>query len=336
MRVLVFSAHQYEENVLRGFAGDKHKLAFTPEKLGIDTVDLARGFDTISLFTSDDASAAVIQKLAEAGVQFIALRSVGFDHVDLEAAAAAGIRVANVPEYSPYSIAEHAVAMMLTVNRKIVEGRMLMNLQDFRVDSLTGFDVHGKTVGIIGTGKIGMAFAAIMKGFGTTILAYDPVENPEAKGLGVRYVTLTELLNNSDIVSIHCPLNAATKNLLTMKQFKQMKRNAMLINTARGGVINTSDLVEAIESGILRAACLDVYENEKGLFFEDHREDVLKDPLFARLRSFMNVLITGHQAFLTTEAIAGIAKVTIANVDYWQRQMRSPNEIVLNTQVTMK
>lgn len=333
MKVLVYSAHHYEETALRSFCGEKHNLTFTPHKLNIETVELSDGFDAVSLFTSDDASEKVLQKLRENGVRFIALRSAGYDHVDLEEAAALGIRVANVPEYSPYAIAEHAVAMMMAVNRKIVESRILMQLQDFRVDSLTGFDVHGKTVGIIGTGKIGMAFASIMNGFGTTILAFDPTENPEAKKLGVRYVPLDELLRTSDIVSIHCPLNAATRNLLTKTEFMQMKKGSLLINTARGGVIKTSDLIDAIETGILKAVCLDVYENEKGLFFEDHREDVLKDPLFARLRSFKNVLITGHQAFLTNEAIAGIAKVTIANIDSWQQNRRSQNEITGNAKV---
>lgn len=330
MKILFYSAHQYDENALRPISGSQHELVFTPNKLGAGTTHLAKGFDAISLFTSDDASAPILRELAALGIRFIALRSVGFDHVDIEQANALRIRVANVPEYSPYAIAEHAVAMMMAINRKIVESRMLMQLQDFRVDSLTGFDVHGKTVGVIGTGRIGMAFASIMKGFGTTLLAFDPVENPQAKASGIKYVPLEELLRQSDIISIHCPLYTSTRHLLTMAQFRQMKKNAVLINTARGGVIKTSDLVEAIEAGMLKAVCLDVYENEKGLFFEDHRDDVLKDPLYARLRSFKNVLITGHQAFLTNEAIAGIAKVTMANINSWQQEKRSPNDLIFS------
>ncbi len=175
-----------------------------------------------------------------------------------------------------------------------------------------------------------------MKGFQTRIVAYDPVVNPAATALGVRYVSLEELLLQSDIVSIHCPLNAATRNMLTKDQFRLMRPGSILINTARGGVIKTSDLIEAIEEGKPKAVCLDVYENEKGLFFEDHREDVLKDPLFARLRSFKNVLITGHQAFLTNEAIAGIAKVTLANLDAWNEDRRSPNELhVVGKELTL-
>lgn len=327
MRVLVFSSHEYDKEALNRVAGDKHKLVFTPDRLDLQTASMAAGFDAISLFTSDDASGEVIEALARNAVKFIALRSVGYDHVDLAEADAHGIAVANVPEYSPYSIAEHAVAMMMAANRKIVESRLLMQMQDFRVDSLTGFDVHGKTVGIIGVGKIGRAFARIMKGFGATLLAYDPFENEEALGLGIKYTSLEDLLTQSDIVSIHCPLNASTRHLLRKPQFEIMKKGAVLINTARGGVVKTTDLIQAIEQKILSVVCLDVYENEKGLFFEDHRDDVLSDPLFARLRSFKNVLITGHQGFLTNEALAGIAKVTISNLDHWQQGRVSPNEV---------
>jgi D-lactate dehydrogenase len=302
-------------------------MVFTRLKLSTVTATLAKDYDAVSLFTSDDASAPVLEKLAAGGVRFIALRSVGYDHVDLDRAGSLSMRVANVPEYSPYSIAEHAVAMLMAVNRKIVESQLLMEIQDFRVDTLIGSDIHGKTVGIIGTGRIGIAFASIMKGFQTRILAYDPVVNPVAIELGVKYMSLDELLFQSDIVSIHCPLNAATRNMLAKDQFRMMKPGAILINTARGGLIKTIDLIGAIEEGKPKAVCLDVYENERGLFFEDHRGDVLKDPMFARLRSFKNVLITGHQAFLTNEAISGIAKITMANINAWNDDKHSPNEL---------
>lgn len=262
---------------------------------------------------------------------------MGYDHVDLDRAKVLSIPVANVPEYSPYSIAEHAVAMMMVVNRKIVESQRLMEIQDFRVDTLIGSDIHGKTVGIIGTGRIGVAFASIMKGFQARILAYDPVVNAAAEDMGVKYVSLDELLRQIDIISVHCPLNTATRNMLAKDQFRMMKPDVTLINTARGGIINTKDLVDAIEDGKPKAVCLDVYEMEKGLFLEDHREDVLKDPLFARLRSFKNVLITGHQAFLTKEAISGIAKVTIANIDAWNEDRQSPNELLaIETELVIK
>lgn len=327
MKVLVYSSHAYEEAAIMKSCDSRHEFVFTKLKLNLKTSELAMGYDAVSLFTSDDASPSVLDELAEGGVKFIALRSVGYDHVDLDHAAALSIRVANVPEYSPYSIAEHAIAMMMAVNRKIVESRLLMEIQDFRVDTLIGSDIHGKTVGIIGTGRIGVALASIMKGFQARILAYDPVINPAAIELGVKYVSFDELLLQSDIISIHCPLNAATRNMLTKDQFRMMKPEVILINTARGGVIKTTDLIDAIEEGKPKAVCLDVYENEKGLFFEDHREDVLKDPLYARLRSFKNVLITGHQAFLTNEAISGIANVTIANIDAWDEGCSSPNEV---------
>lgn len=328
MKVLVYSSHSYDEAAIRKASDSKHEIVFTKLKLSVATSQLAEGYDAVSLFTSDDASASVLENLAKVGVKFIALRSVGYDHVDLDRAKTLSIRVANVPEYSPYSIAEHAVAMMLAANRKIVESRLLMEIQDFRVDSLIGSDIHGKTVGIIGTGRIGVALASIMKGFQTRILAYDPVVNPAAIELGVKYVSFDELLLQSDIISIHCPLNVATRNMLSKDQFKMMKPGSILINTARGGIINTTDLIYAIEEGKPKSVCLDVYENEKGLFFEDHREDVLKDPLFARLRSFKNVLITCHQAFLTHEAISGIANVTIANIDAWNHGAHSPNEVL--------
>lgn len=337
MKVLVYSSHAYDRPSLQAAATGKHEITFTHRHLGGDTVSMAKGFESVAIFTSDDASAPMLQKLSDLGVKYVALRSSGYDHVDLSEAMRLGIRVAHVPEYSPYAIAEHAVAMMMAANRKLLEAHALIQLQDFRLDSLTGFDVHGKTVGIIGTGKIGIAFASIMKGFGTTLLAFDPVQNPAASKLGVNYVSLDQLLEQSDIISIHCPLNASTRHLLAKARFEKMKRGAMVINTSRGGVIKTTDLIEAIERGTVSMACLDVYENEKGLFFEDHRQDVLKDPLFARLRSLKNVLITGHQAFMTNEAIAGITRVTMANLDYWQQGLKSPNEleVEMSTKLTV-
>jgi D-lactate dehydrogenase len=327
MKVFVYSAHPYDQPALQEAASGKHELLFTDQKLRGGTAHLAIGCQAVSIFTSDDASSLVLEKLYAFGIRYIALRSVGFDHVDLNKAAALGIRVANVPEYSPYSVAEHAVAMLMAMNRKIVESQLLMHLQDFRLDTLKGYDIHDKTVGIIGTGKIGMAFARIMHGFGTTLIGVDPVPNPDAIALGLEYVSLEELLQRSNIISLHCPLNRQTKYLLAKQQFDQMKKGCVLINTSRGGLVKTEDLLTALENKTLGAACLDVYENEKGLFFEDHRRSILKDFQFTRLRSFTNVLITGHQAFLTEEAVNGIADTTISNLDYWQRQEDSPNEL---------
>ena len=226
MRTLVYSVHDYELPFLRG-AAVNHDLVFSKVKLSVSTARLAMGCDAISIFTSDDCSGKVIEKLHDVGVRHISLRSVGYDHVDIIKARELGISVANVPEYSPYSVAEHAVAMLMAFNRKIVQGVMRIRSQDFRLDALTGFDVHGKTVGIIGVGKIGLAFARIMKGFGTTVLAYDPVVNPEAVLLGIRYGPLEDLLQRSDIISVHCPLNDTTKYLLAKPQFAEIRKGCI-------------------------------------------------------------------------------------------------------------
>lgn len=327
MKVIAFSAKPYDTPYLRDAALGKHEFLFTEKRLTVETASLACGCDAVALFTSDDASRPVLSGLAGVGIKNIALRSAGHDHVDLKAAGELNIRVANVPEYSPYSIAEHAVAMLMAVNRKIVESQLLMQLQDFRLDTLTGFDIHGKVVGIVGTGKTGMAFARIMKGFGAIVLASDPVRNPEAEAAGVAYVSFDEVITRCDIVSIHCPLNESTRDLFGREEFSRMKAGSILINTSRGGIVNTQDLIEALEKRTIGAACLDVYGKEKGLFFEDHRASVLEDAAFARLRSFKNVLITGHQAFLTHEALTGIARTTIHNLDCWEKGIVSPNEL---------
>ncbi|MFD1001450.1 2-hydroxyacid dehydrogenase [Ohtaekwangia kribbensis] len=327
MKTFVYSAHAYDRPFLEQAARKRHELVFTEEKLTLATAHYASGFDAIAVFTADDCSAPVLDKLYTQGIRYIALRSAGYDHIDLHHAATLGIRVSHVPEYSPYSIAEHAVAMLMMMNRNLLEAQRLMKLQDFRLDTLTGFDIHGKTVGIIGTGKIGIAFARIMKGFGATVLACDPVQHAEAVALGVQYVSLEELLRGSDIVSLHCPLNETTRYLLSAKQFEWMKDDSILINTSRGAIVHTKDLIQALEDKKLGGACLDVYEREKGLFFEDHRHAVIQDEDFLKLRSMKNVLLTGHQAFLTREALTGIAETTIQNLDYWQLGYKSPYEL---------
>lgn len=332
MKAIAYSTKVYDKPYLEQAAAGKHEFIFTDKRLTPDTVPLANGCEAIALFTSDQASKEVLQALSKNGIKYIALRSAGFDHVDLTTCKERGIRLANVPEYSPYSIAEHAVAMLMAVNRKLIESQILIQLHDFRLDTLTGFDVHGKTVGIVGTGKIGMAFAKIMKGFGAIVLATDPVENPEANSQGVQYVSIEELIRRSDIISIHCPLNESTKNLFTKIQFERMKKGCVMINTSRGGILNTEDLLDALEKGIIGSACLDVYDKEKGLFFEDHRNSILTDSNFARLRSFKNVLITGHQAFLTHEALTGISETTIHNLDCWAQGLESPNELYQQTE----
>jgi D-lactate dehydrogenase len=326
MKVFVYSARPYDTPALQAAAG-KYALQFTDKPLRQDTAHLAESCQAVALFSSDDASAAVLEKLYGYGIRFILLRSAGYDHVDLLKATALGMRVANVPAYSPYSVAEHAVAMLLAINRRIVVGQHLMDQQDFRIDGLKGFLIHGSTVGVIGTGSIGIAFARIMLGFGAHVLAYDPEQNTEAIDAHIKYVSMQDLLRDSDVVSLHCPLTPATKHMISSAQFDLMKPGAILVNTSRGAVINTHDLIAALDSGKLGGACLDTYEFEKGLFFEDHSSDILHDTNFVRLRSFKNVLITSHQGFLTTDAIEQIAEVTFRNLDAFGSNTRCQNEL---------
>lgn len=327
MKVRVYSIQNYDQAFIEKANNSKHELLFTSESLTENTVHLAEGCEGIAMFTSDDGSALVLEKLSKIGVRFITLRCVGYNHVDIKKAAELGIRVANVPEYSPYAIAEHGVALLMALNRKIIPSQLLMQMQDFRLDSLIGFDLRGKTVGVVGTGKIGFAFAQIMHGFGCKLLAYDPVHHENAKSISMSYVGLEELLQKSDVISLNCPLNEHTTNLIDDTQFAMMKDGVFLINTARGGVVNTDALIKHLECGKIGAAGLDVYDKEQGLFFKDHRNSRLSDANFARLRSFPNVLITGHQAFLTNEALGGIASTTIFNLDCWAKGENSINEV---------
>jgi len=327
MKTLVFSSHDFDKSFLKKAASNKHELTFTKAALGLENVNLADGYDAVALRSSDDASAVVLERLAKLGVNFIALRTVGYDHVDLKIARKLGIKVANVPEYSPYAIAEHGVAMLLMLNRKLYEAQLLMQMQDFRLDSLVGFDLHGKIVGIIGAGNIGFAFAKIMSGFGCKLLAHDPEQHPKSEEITLEYVSQKELLRKSDIISLSCPLNEYTRYLIGFEEFAMMKKGAILINTARGGVVNTRALIENLKTGHIGGACLDVYEREKGLFFFDHRNTIIQDEMYLTLRSFKNVLMTGHQAFLTNEALAGIALTTIENLSAWEAGEASKNEL---------
>jgi D-lactate dehydrogenase len=326
MKVFIYSTQPYDEAALKKFSG-AHQLSFTNKQLTLETVALASGDDVIAIFTSDDASTIVIEKLHSIGVHYIVLRSAGYDHVDIVKAAELGMEVANVPAYSPYSVAEHAVAMLLAMNRKIIEGQQLMQLQDFRLNTLVGFDLHDKVVGIVGTGKIGMAFASIMNGFGAKVIAYDPVENPQAIALGVKYLSFSQLLIESDIISVHCPLTDKTKHLFSKDEFLKMKKDCVLINTARGAIVHTADLIDAINDQQIGAACLDVYEYERGLYFNDHRNDLLTDLHYIKLKHLKNVLLTGHQGFLTAEGIQGIASGVIKNIDQWEANLPCENSL---------
>lgn len=329
MKVLVYSTFGFEKPFMEKAAHGNHELVFTESTLNENTVHLAKGFDALSLFTSDDACDAVLQKLYAGGVKYIALRSAGYNQVDLPRAKSLAIKVANVPSYSPYATAELAVALLLTLNRKLILGQNLMNIGDYRLDHLVGFDLHGKKIGVVGTGKIGAAFARIMHGFGCKILAFDITENKELMNeIPIVYTSLEDVCKNSDVLSVHCPLTEKTKAMFNNTTFSLMKKGMIFINTARGEIVKTEDLVAAIEDKTIAAVGLDVYDKEKPIFFADHTDSTIKDALFLKLRSFSNVMITGHQGFLTQEALEGIAQQTIANLNAWAYNGLCENEVI--------
>jgi D-lactate dehydrogenase len=328
VKVLFYSTHGFDNNFVEKANANKHQLVLSTLQLNLSTVNLAEGFDAISVFTSDIVSSDVLKKLKELGVKYIALRSVGHDHIDLHEAKKLGIKSANVPAYSPYAIAEHAVALLMALNRKLLLGQQLMQNGDYRLDHLIGFDLHGKTVGIVGTGKIGAAFARIMHGFGCKLLAYDIAENADLqKDITINYTSLEALCKQSDVISLCCPLNKETKYLFNATVFSTIKKGCVLINTARGGLINTKDLMDALDAGIISSAGLDVYENEKPIFFQNLIGKNIPDPLYKKLSAYQNVLITGHQAFLTNEALKGIADTTFNNINQWEENGCSDNDL---------
>lgn len=321
MNVAVFSAHNFEKEHLDKANNGKHNFKFIELPLSIETANLAAGCEAISLFVGDDASAPVIQKLNAFGVEFIALRSAGFNHVDLEEVKKLNMKAARVAEYSPYAVAEHAVALMLALNRKLIRAHSRVMEQNFSLDGLTGFDMNGKTVGIIGTGKIGGVTAKILNGFGCKILAYDIKRDERLNAFHVEYTTLENLYAQSDIVTLHVPLNAQTKYMINQSSLALMKPGVMLINTSRGKLIKTTDIIKALKSKQVGYLGLDVYEEEEGLFFEDHSEDIIQDDVIARLMTFRNVMITSHQAFLTETALRNIAETTVKNLNCFQNRI---------------
>ena len=296
-------------------AAGKLTLQFHDFRLSTETVAIARGADVVCVFVNDRLDRPCIAALAAAGVKLIALRCAGFNNVDLAAAKQHGIPVVRVPAYSPHAVAEHTVALLLTLNRKIHRAYNRVRDQNFSLSGLVGFDLHGKTVGIVGTGKIGRIAAGIFAGFGTRVLAYDPFPNAEwAAKSGASYATFDELLAQSDVVSLHLPLTPQSHYLINEKSIARMKPGAHLINTSRGKLIETHAVIDALKSGHLGGVALDVYEEEEGIFFEDHSGEVLQDDELSRLLVFPNVLITSHQAFLTHEALTEIARVTSENI----------------------
>ena len=328
MKIAVFSAKRYDREFLDAAnAGAGHQLRYFDAPLDLDSVALAAGHEAVCIFVNDTADAAVIEALASGGTRLVALRCTGFNNVDLQAAARFGIKVVRVVTYSPYSVAEHAVALLQAINRKIHRAYNRTRDSNFSLDGLMGFDLHGKTVAVVGTGKIGRVFARIMVGFGCEVIGYDKYPVAEFEALGARYAAPAEIGATADIISLHCPLTPETHHIVNKDALARCKRGALLINTSRGGLIDTEAAIEALKSGQLGGLAIDVYEQEADLFFRDLSSTVISDDVFQRLLSFPNVIVTGHQAFFTEEAISTICQTTINSVTEFANGQALTNEI---------
>ncbi len=325
MKIAVFSARSYDRQSLES-VNKSHELVFFRNHLRPETVALADGCSIACVFVNDQVDGDVVRMLAAGGVRLLALRSTGYNHVDLEAAADAGITVVRVPAYSPYAVAEHTVALILSLIRKIPRAHARVRDGNFSLEGLLGFDLHGKTVGLIGLGRIGFLVAKILDGFGCRLLASDRRAQPDPS-IPIEMVDNETLFSNSDIVTLHCPLTPETHHVIDDVALAQMKEGVMLINTSRGGLIDTQAVIAGLKSGHIGYLGLDVYEEEGDLFFDDLSDKIIADDVFARLLTFPNVLITGHQAFFTEEALAAIASTTMANIDAFAAGQSSGNEI---------
>jgi D-lactate dehydrogenase len=328
MRVTVFSTKPYDRTFLLDANAERHDLHFLEPRLTPQTARLAEGSQGICAFVNDEVSAEVLEILSAVGIRFVALRSAGFNHVDLQAARRLGIRVARVPAYSPAAVAEHACGLVLTLNRQLHRAYNRVREGNFALDGLLGFDLAKRIVGVIGTGQIGQGFARIMAGFGCSLLGHDPHPDPTVERLGVRYVGMDELLRNSDIISLHCPLTSETRHLIDRRALSLMKPGAMLINTGRGALVDTRAVIDALKRGTLGYLGIDVYEEEEELFFEDRSREAIQDDVFARLLTFPNVLVTAHQGFFTRDALGEIARTTIGNLDAFEIGAGMLHEVV--------
>ncbi len=338
MRIAFFNTRRYDRQFFET-ANSKynHEFAYFEPRLDHTTAPLAAGFPAVCLFVNDVADAKTLEILASNGTKYLLLRCAGFNQTDLKRAAELGIRVARVPAYSPYAVAEHAVGLVLMLNRKLYRAYNRVRDDNFALDGLLGFDLHGRTVGVIGTGKIGMIFAQIMHGFGCQLLGYDAYPNSDFEAIGAsRYVELSELLENSDIISLHCPLMPETHYIINAHAIDQMKPGVMLINTSRGGLIDTKAAIEGIKSGKIGYLGIDVYEQEDHIFFEDLSDTILQDDVFQLLQSFSNVVITAHQAFFTEDALISIAETTLSNVTCFEQGQACANELKFQEKVVGK
>ncbi len=330
MKILIYSAKDFEIPFLEKANSDVYHIKYIPERLTSKTAMLALGFDVISIFSADDASSKVLELLKDFGVKYITLRSAGYDNIHLKAAQKLGIKVAHTPEYSPNAIAEHAVALLLALNRKLIVSDHQVHSYNFSLSNLVGFDLNNKTVGIIGTGRIGKVIAKIMNGFGCKVIANDIDEDQSfAKQYNIEYVALPDLCRQSDIIMLSVPLNSATHYMIDADLIQLMKREVFIINIARGAIVNTTEIVEALKWNRIAAYGADVYEYEHSVFFYDHSKAKPNDELLQRLLEFPNVLITPHQAFATKEALTNIAEATFYNINCWQQNKTPENELTM-------
>ncbi|MEL6866913.1 MAG: 2-hydroxyacid dehydrogenase [Bacteroidota bacterium] len=328
MKVAMFSTQPYDQQYFEKYNDRSSiEITFFKTNLGIKTAKLSKGFDAVCVFVNDVIDEATIQTISQNGVQLIALRCAGFNNVDMEAARKYQVKVLRVPAYSPEAVAEHTVALILTLNRKTHKAYNRIREGNFSLNRLMGFNLNGKTVGVIGTGKIGLALCRILKGFGCRLIAYDLYESNELKNLGVQYTTLAQVLQQSDVLSLHCPLTRATKHLINKDSIAAMKDGVMIINTSRGGLVNTADIIEGLMSQKIGYLGIDVYEQEEHLFFKDLSERIIQDEFILRLNSFPNVLITSHQAYFTEEAMKEITLTTLDNLESFAMGKELRNEV---------
>ncbi|MBP3141621.1 2-hydroxyacid dehydrogenase [Aliivibrio fischeri] len=331
MKIAMFSTKSYDETSFNSINQNyQFECQFFNFQLTESTAPIANGADVVCAFVNDDLSAPVLEILAKQGTKLIAMRCAGFDRVDLEAAKKLGMQVVRVPAYSPEAIAEHAVGMMMCLNRRFHKAYQRTRDANFSLEGLTGFNFFGKTVGVIGSGKIGLATMRILKGLGMNILCFDPYPSQVAIDMEVKYTTLDEIFSQSDVITLHCPLTPENTHLLDTDSFSKMKDGVMIINTSRGGLLNSASAIEALKAGKIGSLGLDVYDHEKELFFQDKSNDIIKDDVFRRLSACHNVLFTGHQAFLTEEALDNIASTTLGNIDAFLKGEASGNELITN------
>lgn len=329
MKIAFFSTKPYDRRFFEAAgSGGPHEMVFLEPRLTRETASLAHGFRCVCVFVNDTLDAEVLELLASSGTELIALRCAGFNNVDIEAADRLGLTVVRVPVYSPHAVAEHTIALIQAVNRKVYRAYNRVREGNFAIDGLLGFDLHGKTVGLVGTGRIGEIMAKICKGFGCNVIACDIHENPACRAMGVTYVSFDELIQSADIISLHCPLTPQSHHLISAEVVQKMKPGVMLVNTSRGGLIDAQAVIAGLKSRQIGSVALDVYEEEGDVFFEDLSDVVLQDDVLARLLTFPNVLITSHQAFFTQEAMQQISRVTLSNVSCFEEGKLDPVMVV--------